>query len=176
MPNPTTMQKLRHERMQFETLGPEPITNDLVVAMINQAREARAFSYAPYSTYNVGCTILMENGSGERQLFQGTNIENAAYWPTMCAERSAIFSAVSVGYRTLLAAAVVGDLYDNSLVTPCGGCRQVMNEFGNGMTLVFMANNDDTVEIRTLNELLPEAFGPANLGKNPQSYRAKYQT
>nr|WAY00080.1 cytidine deaminase [uncultured bacterium] len=163
---------LERSRTLFQTIGGEPINNDLVVTMIAQAREARAFSYAPYSNYNVGCAALLER-DGKRSIFRGTNIENAAYWPTMCAERSAIFSAASLGFRKLLAVAVVGDRDDTSLVTPCGGCRQVMNEFGNALTLIIMAKEDDTVELRTLGQLLPEAFGPSNLGMNPQNYMAK---
>lgn len=176
----TSIPMLQRTRMQFQTLGPEPIGNAVVLDLIERAREARAFSYAPYSDYNVGCAILARSISGwfdftgtERKIFQGTNIENAAYSPTMCAERAAIFSAVSAGFRSLLAIAVVGDRNDNSLVTPCGVCRQVMVEFGNPNTLIIMAKNDDTVVFRILAEMLPEAFGPANLGKNPEDYEAK---
>ena len=93
--------------------------------LIAKAREAKEFSYSPYSGFRVGAALLGKNG----KVYQGCNIENAAYTPTNCAERTAVFNAVSQGVREFEAIAVVGDGED--CLAPCGVCRQVLMEFVN---------------------------------------------
>lgn len=133
-----------------------------IQALIRAAFAAQKFAYAPYSRFCVGAALRAENG----QVFTGCNIENAGYTPTNCAERTALFKAVSEGVRTFDAIAIVGSKAGerNTLVTgPCGVCRQALYEFaGPGLTVV-MAKSEEDYIVTTLGELLPYGFGPANL-------------
>ncbi len=124
-------------------------------ALIQAAIEARRNAYAPYSRFKVGAAVLTKEG----KIFTGCNVENASYGLSMCAERVAIFKAVSEGYKDFIAIAVVADTDDP--VKPCGACRQVMAEFGNFD--VIMANLKGDVKIMKVSELLPEAFSPRDL-------------
>ena len=130
--------------------------------LIAKALEARGFSYSPYSNYQVGAALLCKDG----RIFTGCNIENAGYGPTNCAERTAIFKAVSEGYTDFIAVAVVGgkagDVIDN-YAYPCGVCRQVMAEFCRSDFEVLVAKSVKEFREHSLEELLPERFGPANL-------------
>lgn len=131
------------------------LTNELRETLIMRAIAARKGAYAPYSQYAVGAALLTESG----QIFDGVNIENAVYPLTICAERVAIFKAVSQGEKSFKAIAVV----TKNGGTPCGSCRQVMAEFGLD-TLVLIAKSDGTlIREQTVAELLPGAFGPADL-------------
>lgn len=129
------------------------------------ALEARKGSYAPYSRFHVGAALLAEDG----RVFQGCNIENAAYTPTICAERTAFFKAVSEGVRRFAAIAVAGGRADArpedlDFCAPCGVCRQVMAEFCDLDTFqVILVRSEDDYKIYTLRQLLPEAFTPSNL-------------
>lgn len=118
-------------------------------------------SYSPYSGFKVGAALLCRNG----EVFSGANIENAAYTPTVCAERAAFFRAVNNGKRDFVAIAVAGG--KNGVITgacpPCGVCRQVMAEFCGPDFKILVVNGDDTYNKYTLGELLPEAFGPKNI-------------
>ena len=126
-------------------------------ALIDLANIARQRAYAPYSNYPVGSSLRTKTG----RIYTGVNIENAAYPQTMCAERVAIFKAVSEGEKEFEVITVVTD----NGGSPCGGCRQVMAEFGLG-TIVLMADgNGRIVKETTVKELLPEAFTPDHLGK-----------
>lgn len=130
--------------------------------LIKKAIEARENSYAPYSDYLVGAALLTKGG----RVYQGCNIENAAYTPTNCAERTAFFKAVSEGERAFLAIAIVGskagELEDYAF--PCGVCRQVMMEFCDPASFrVIVAISEANYEEHTLAELLPKGFGPENL-------------
>ena len=121
-----------------------------------------ARSYAPYSHFPVGAALECADGS----VFTGCNIENAGYTPTNCAERTALFKAVSEGERKFRAIAIVGSLQGrvNKLVTgPCGVCRQALYEFGGPDLTVIMARTEEDYIVTTLGELLPYGFGPANL-------------
>jgi cytidine deaminase len=123
--------------------------------LIASAREARKWAYAPYSNYPVGAAVLTASG----RIYDGVNIENAAYPDTICAERVAIFKAVSEGEREFEAIAVV----TSNAGSPCGSCRQVLAEFGLD-TLVIIASTDGQVTRQMrLGELLPEAFGRRDL-------------
>lgn len=124
-------------------------------ALIELANETRKHAYAPYSNYPVGAALRTRSG----RIFTGVNIENAAYSHTMCAERTAVFKAVSEGEREFEVIAVV-TLNGGS---PCGGCRQVLAEFGLE-TIVLIANEDGLlIKQMTVAELLPEAFTPKQL-------------
>lgn len=126
-------------------------------ALIDLASIARQRAYVPYSNYPVGSSLRTKTG----RIYTGVNVENAAYPQTMCAERVAIFKAVSEGEKEFEVITVVTD----NGGSPCGGCRQVMAEFGLD-TIVLMADgNGRIVKETTVKELLPEAFTPNHLGK-----------
>lgn len=125
-------------------------------SLIDLANEARRRAYAPYSKYPVGAALRTKTG----RLFTGVNVENAAYPMTICAERVAIFKAVSEGETEFEVIAVV----TNTGGSPCGGCRQVMAEFGLD-TIVLIADGEGKLQkVLTVAELLPEAFTPRQLG------------
>jgi cytidine deaminase len=133
------------------------LTNELQAKLIQLAVEARERAYAPYSNYWVGAALLTTSG----RFFTGCNVESAAYPTSMCAERVAIFKAVSEGEREFVALAVV----TANGGTPCGACRQVMAEFGLD-TLVLIADTEGNLRQEArLAELLPGAFGPGDMGK-----------
>jgi len=131
------------------------LTQDEKQALIDLANTARQRAYAPYSKYQVGAALRTKTG----RIFTGVNIENAAYPQTMCAERVAIFKAVSEGEKEFEAISVVTD----NGGSPCGGCRQVLVEFGLD-TIVLIANGKgELLKEMTVKELLPEAFTPEKL-------------
>ncbi len=120
------------------------------------------YSYTPYSNFKVGAALLTKNGD----IYTGCNIENAAYTPTNCAERTAFFKAVSEGVRDFQAICIVGgkDGVLTEYAAPCGVCRQVMMEFCNQKTFqIILAIDKERYDIYTLEELLPQGFGPSNL-------------
>jgi cytidine deaminase len=131
------------------------LTNGERQSLIELAIEARKLAYAPYSKYPVGAALRTKTG----RIYTGVNIENAAYPHTICAERVAIFKAVSEGEKEFEMIAVV----TNNGGSPCGGCRQVLAEFGLD-TIVLLADGDGNLKKElTVSELLPEAFTPAHL-------------
>lgn len=143
--------------------GLEP---EIKVTMIKMALEARKNSYSPYSHFQVGACLLTKEG----RLYTGCNIENAAYGPTNCAERTAFFKAVSEGERDFAGIAIVGDkegtVVDN-YAFPCGVCRQVMTEFTDPeIFLILVAKSEKDYLETTLAALLPNAFGPEMKGGN----------
>ena len=126
--------------------------------LIQKAQEAKEKAYVPYSGFHVGAALLCKDGT----IFTGCNIENSAYGPTNCAERTAIFKAVSEGYREFQVIAIISD--SKELTSPCGVCRQVMAEFCDPDSFfIVVAENESDYEIRTLRKLLPEGFGSGNL-------------
>ncbi|AVM68954.1 cytidine deaminase [Lachnospiraceae bacterium oral taxon 500] len=130
--------------------------------LIKQAIAAMQTAYAPYSHFRVGAALLTRSG----RIYQGGNIENAAYTPTNCAERTAFFKAVSEGEREFAAICVVGgkDGVLTDYAAPCGVCRQVMMEFCDPESfLIILAMDENTYQEYTLKQLLPEGFGPKNL-------------
>ena len=126
--------------------------------LVQLAKKAMEFAYVPYSGYKVGAALLTKAG----KVYLGCNIENAAYGPTNCAERTAIFKAVSEGEREFSAIAVVGgkDGIVNDVFPPCGVCRQVMQEFCAPDFMIYMGRGDDSFEAVRLDALLPYAFSP----------------
>ena len=126
--------------------------------LVRAAYQAKEFSYAPYSNFHVGAALLGESG----RVYLGCNIENAAFSPTNCAERTAVFKAVSEGERKFKAIALAGD--KEEYLTPCGVCRQVMAEFCDpGDFQVICAKNETDFRVYTLQELFPDGFSPENL-------------
>ncbi len=125
------------------------MTNELL-ELLEVARAAAQNAYAPYSGYQVGSAVLCPDGS----IFSGCNVENASYSLTLCAERTAIFKAVSEGHREFSAIAIYVD--SDKSFPPCGACRQVLSEFAPQIPVIY-ANRTETVE-STMNELLPGAF------------------
>lgn len=128
--------------------------------LIKKALEAKERAYVPYSKFKVGAALLTEDG----ELFTGCNIEVSSYSPTLCAERTAIFKAISEGHKKIKAIAVVGD---SDFTYPCGVCRQVMREFGKDATII-VANSEEDYRIYKLEELLPHSFGPEDLESNKE--------
>jgi len=122
--------------------------------LIQQAIRARDNAYAPYSKYKVGAALQTTDG----KIFQGCNVENASYGPSMCAERVAVFKAVSEGYKEFQAIAVA----TVNGGTPCGVCRQVLREFAPNLTVIISDLEGNSNEF-TLADLLPHSFGPENL-------------
>jgi cytidine deaminase len=128
--------------------------------LILLAVEARKMAYAPYSHHYVGAALLTKGG----KVYTGCNVENAAYSPTNCAERTAIFKAVSEGEREFAAISIVGGVDDSlsELCAPCGICRQVLAEFSDADMRIVMGT-PDKITVSTLGELLPYSFGKNNL-------------
>lgn len=123
--------------------------------LIEKAKEAARNSYSPYSRFKVGAALITKSG----KIYSGTNVENASYGLANCAERTAVFKAVSEGEREITAIAVFTDT--KKLTPPCGACRQVLSEFAKDMN-VFVSNGKDKKAYK-LSDLLPEAFSPHNL-------------
>ena len=133
-------------------ISPEKLEN-----LLRQAVEAREYAYAPYSGYKVGAALLTTDG----RIYRGCNIENSSYTPSNCAERTAIFKAVSEGDLGFEAIAVV--TADGG--APCGVCRQVMREFAPNLTII-IGDLEGNYQVFNLPDLLPRSFGPENLGIN----------
>lgn len=128
---------------------------DRLPELIQRARAVRQRAYVPYSNYRVGVALLTDSG----QVFEGVNVENAAYPSTICAERTAIFTAITDGqqrFQMMVIATENGG-------APCGACRQVMREFAPDLRVVTVNEEGEVVLNTTLAELLPHSFGPENL-------------
>ena len=133
------------------------ITKEEKQSLIDLANEARRRAYVPYSNYAVGAALLTKTG----RLFTGVNVENAAYPTTICAERVAVFKAVSEGEREFEVIAVVTD----NGGSPCGSCRQVLAEFGLDTIVLIADGQGRLIKQTTIKELLPEAFTPESLSR-----------
>lgn len=143
----------------------------IIRILIQNAMEARTYAYTPYSGFLVGAALLVDDGLDYSQdlseeklrIFKGCNIENAAFTPGICAERTAIAKAVSEGNRQFAAIAIVGgsDKHIADYTAPCGVCRQTLREFVNPDSfLIIMAKSEDDYIVHTLADLLPMSFGP----------------
>jgi cytidine deaminase len=133
------------------------IEDDRLEELVAAAREIRAKAYAPYSGFHVGAALL----AGDR-VFSAVNMENASYPLSVCAERNAVAMAVAAGETSIRAVAVVTDA-TSTPTPPCGGCRQVLREFGEGIAVI--AENADGSQRKywSISDLLPDAFGPDDL-------------
>ncbi|MEW8992844.1 cytidine deaminase [Clostridium sp.] len=127
--------------------------------LVKRAIDAREKAYVPYSKFKVGAAIEMEDGS----VFTGCNIENASYGATNCAERTAIFKAISEGHSIMKKIAIVGDM--STYTAPCGICRQVIAEFAAKDIEIVLIKNKDEYIVKTLEEILPGAFTKEDLLK-----------
>lgn len=123
--------------------------------LIRKALEAKKKAYVPYSNFHVGAALITEDD----QVYSGCNIEIVSYSPTICAERTAIFKAISEGHTQIKTIAIVGDA---NPTYPCGVCRQVIREFGKNATII-IANSEIDYKEYTIDELLPHSFGPEDL-------------
>lgn len=132
-----------------------------VEQLVKKALAAREQAYAPYSGFRVGAALLGKSG----KIYGGCNVENAAYTPTNCAERTAFFKAVSEGEREFEAICIAGGIGDEiGFTAPCGVCRQVMMEFCSLEDFqVILAKDEAHFEVYTLGQMLPMGFGPKNL-------------
>ncbi len=156
------------------------LSQDIIADMIRMALQAQQRAYTPYSHFRVGAALLAdaanqtdEGESETRVIITGCNIENAAYSPGNCAERTAVFKAVSEGYTVFHAIAIVAGREGmteeqparmDTYTSPCGMCRQVLREFVNpDAFLVIMAKSETDYIVKTLSELFPMSFGPDNL-------------
>jgi cytidine deaminase len=131
------------------------LTAELRQQLIQSAQQVRQWAYAPYSHYHVGAALLSTSG----KIYDGVNVENAAYPTSMCAERVALFKAVSEGERQFTAIAVVTD----NAGSPCGACRQALSEFGLQLIVLIADGQGQLIKELPLAELLPGAFGPDDL-------------
>ena len=129
--------------------------------LVERALEQRKYSHAPYSGFRVGAALLTK----DKKIYGGCNIENAAYSPGICAERTAIFKAVSEGNRKFDAICIVGGREEKPIefAAPCGVCRQVMMEFCEPDFTIILATDTEHYQCFTLGELFPMGFGPENL-------------
>ena len=128
--------------------------------LIKAAFAAMQNAYAPYSGYKVGAALLTASG----KVYSGCNVENASFSPTNCAERTALFKAISEGEREFLAIAIVGGLGDtlNDFCAPCGVCRQALSEFCD-KDFRFILGNPNEIKVVTMEEILPYSFGKGDL-------------
>lgn len=137
-------------------------TDEQLQELVEKAVQAKGFSYSPYSGFQVGAALLCMDGS----VYTGCNIENAAFGPTNCAERTAFFKAVSEGKTDFAAIAIAGGRTGEEITDytyPCGVCRQVMAEFCKSDFRILVAKNKEDYRIYTLEELVPHRFGPGDL-------------
>ena len=136
------------------------------MSLVKKAYEAQKFSYSPYSGFQVGAALLTQNG----KVYTGCNIENAAFSPTNCAERTAVFKAVSEGETQFQAIAIVGNKKgapeeEWEFCTPCGVCRQVLLEFVDPQKFEILLGKGKEIRKFTLSQLLPESFSPSMLAE-----------
>jgi len=133
------------------------LSSELREKLIQTALQVREWAYVPYSGYRVGAALLSASG----KIYDGVNIENASYSPTVCGERVAVFKAVSEGERQFVAIAVASD----NGGSPCGVCRQVMAEFGLDLHVIGVDKDANVTYECSLKDLLPRAFSPADLAE-----------
>jgi cytidine deaminase len=124
--------------------------NDIMKNLLDIAKKASQNAYAPYSNFKVGAAVRTSTGT----IYSAGNVENSSYSLTLCAERNAIFQAISKGERVITEIAIYVD--DDKLFPPCGACRQVMAEFASDLPIVYASHNE--IRESTLSELLPQSF------------------
>jgi cytidine deaminase len=133
-----------------------PISQAEISALVAAAKVASEKAYCPYSKFRVGAAVLASDGN----IFSGCNVENASYGLTICAERNSVVQAVAGGMKSIRAVAIYTPTA--SPTAPCGACRQVLNEFGPDAMIICACDGPNRLEL-ALFDLLPQAFGPANL-------------
>ncbi|RVE72593.1 hypothetical protein OJAV_G00040410 [Oryzias javanicus] len=155
----SSMDEVKSGQRKTRDEGSRALSSETVQKLILQSQEAKKNAYCPYSQFRVGAALL----TVDNKVFTGCNVENACYNLGICAERIAISKAVSEGYKNFKAIAVASDVKDH-IVSPCGGCRQFMREFGTDWD-VYLSHPDGTYRKMTVEELLPFSFGPEDLSK-----------
>ena len=149
--------KTQTQELRYYIATPEELT-PADAALVEAAKAATYNSYSPYSHFSVGAAVRLENG----EIVQGSNQENAAYSPTICAERCATSCAIAAGERRFKAIAIAAE---KQAAWPCGICRQVLREFACDLDMpVIIGKAGSEYMVKTLGELLPESFGPEDLG------------
>lgn len=135
--------------------------NNNLNSMLEIAQQTMQNSYSPYSRYKVGACIKTEDGT----IFSGTNVENASYGLSVCAETAAISTMLSAGHKKIKDIVIIGKHHDHdvNLCVPCGACRQRIAEFSSPTTQIHLADEKGIQKTFTISELLPEAFGPEHL-------------
>ncbi|KAB5546621.1 hypothetical protein PHYPO_G00074150 [Pangasianodon hypophthalmus] len=151
-------QEQSHWILSLDVIIMAKITSSLQ-DLILTSQEAKQFAYSPYSKFRVGAALLTHDG----RVFTGCNVENACLALGVCAERVAISKAVSEGHREFKAIAIASDMEDN-FISPCGGCRQFMREFGLQWEVYLSKPNGSFIKM-TVEQLLPASFGPEDLQK-----------
>ncbi|KAM3877956.1 cytidine deaminase-like [Diretmus argenteus] len=149
--------KLRTEVVYSQDHGSRRLTQEGVEKLIHLSLQAKEHAYCPYSKFRVGAALLAH----DNRIFTGCNVENACYNLGVCAERNAISKAVSEGCRSFKAIAIASDLNDQ-FISPCGGCRQFMREFGSNWE-AYLSKPDGSYVKMDVSELLPVSFGPEDL-------------
>ncbi|NXX83525.1 CDD deaminase, partial [Urocolius indicus] len=144
---------------QVPSASPGWSQSERLQLLLRRSREAKSCAYCPYSRFPVGAALLTASG----EIFSGCNVENACHSLGVCAERTAIQKAISEGHTSFKAMAITSDMGDHFIV-PCGGCRQVMREFGTDWD-IYLTKADGTYIVKRLEELLPLSFGPEDLKK-----------
>jgi cytidine deaminase len=129
-----------------------PLDKHKILFLIEEARKAREFAYAPYSRFLVGAALMTTNG----QIFRGCNVEISNFSATICAERTALVKAVSEGFQSFMAIAVIADR--PMPTSPCGQCRQALSQFGLEMEVIMATTQSEEIEVMKLSELLPRSF------------------
>ncbi|XP_077058778.1 cytidine deaminase b [Siphateles boraxobius] len=167
-----------HTHTQHIDMGDENMRHELVNGLngnllgikelIRKSLEATKFAYCPYSKFRVGAALLTHDGT----VFTGCNVENACFNLGICAERTAISKAVSEGYQDFKAIAIASDLCEH-FISPCGGCRQFMREFGANWD-VYLSKPDGSFVEMTVEELLPASFGPDDLRMKKVNIRNEF--
>ncbi|WP_311481982.1 cytidine deaminase [uncultured Anaerococcus sp.] len=127
-----------------------------VKELIKRALEIKVRAYAPYSNFHVACVVMTRSG----KVFEGVNVENASYSPTLCAERNALSTAITDGEREFLYIVISGD---SDYTYPCGVCRQFIREFADDYTRIIVAKDCDNYKTYTIDELLPNSFSKKDL-------------
>ncbi len=140
------------------------VSTEQAVALLTAAQQATRYAYAPYSHFPVGAALLCADGT----IISGVNVENVSFGLTLCAERSAMVQAISIGHRAFQAIAVWASQRPQGSITPCGACRQFLAEFFTpDCPVIFAHAETGAVQSQTIAALLPEAFGPGvDLGGN----------
>ena len=136
------------------------LTDEMRKKLVQAATKVRSNAYSPYSNYPVGAALLAESG----RIYEGVNVENVAFPTSICAERVALFKAVSEGERKFKAIAVV----TSNGGTPCGSCRQALSEFGLDIQVIIADEKGQVLSEMSLSDLLPGAFSPADLVRNEE--------
>ena len=148
----STVKKRKDKGPRRMATSPLELDPEMIKKLVDMAKKAREVAYAPYSNFLVGAALLTTDG----HIFTGCNVENSNFSASICAERTAVVKAVSEGYRTFRAIAIIADRPVPT--SPCGQCRQALSQFGMDVDVIMATMRNDQVEVMSLAELLPKVF------------------